>query len=750
MLLPTRLRHLMPRAFAVIVCLLTLCTECYAQTDSLRERRSNQNVLLNASSSSMPRPISLGIPEWGVLVMEDGLPAGLFRDFFPGAWSWHSGLATERMELTRLDESAIQFGAAGFYPMQVSKSGADSLEAAATYTLDHHGRHEVELHAATPLGHGWSADLNLFQDFNRGPNHLDVAQYQERIQYYRAALSKQFRRGSFKFSWLYMNKLDLTDPNGPFIFNGDGSVSEMEGFRLGRDQYLPATSTFEYIDLHSGKKHSARFTDDLGTPIHVFTAGLKLNLAHDLQLDVRSRVRLASTRMRETYLNGITKVSLEDGYTLESGEPYSGNVQSRMLLYHDDTCNEWLSTVSLSKMSGRHRWQAGMNIWANWTENNIMTTNFAHEARRDPKQLLFQGEMYYIHNASAQYVDGSETRWALFVHDRWHVADKLDLHYGLRAEYNHISGNAAYNRDGNTNNTRGNGWSLRSAGVTITPFSRDALNGAASLVGYYRLNRHLGLELDAIATVKHAELWQYGEAEPPTGNAQPTYLLRGGVNIQTGWLDLQSLITYYRQNSNYSTNMWSHALTTAAGGYPAGYNETIYLGSKYDMEVLGWTTDIVLTPFRGFRFHGLFTFRKPRYQGYHFHPTFSDGYSEDYDFSGKQITSSSSVEIELEPSYEWRQWRLWASARYYSRQNVNITNSLYLNPRWETFGGIDFRWNRHVEFSLTAVNFLFAKGAQAGLQEASLATDVTPYRNYLTSGSYIRPFTLELTTRLKL
>lgn len=48
----------------------------YAQTDSTTtERRSQQNVLLNASSSSMPRPISLGVPEWGVLIMEDGLQA---------------------------------------------------------------------------------------------------------------------------------------------------------------------------------------------------------------------------------------------------------------------------------------------------------------------------------------------------------------------------------------------------------------------------------------------------------------------------------------------------------------------------------------------------------------------------------------------------------------------------------------------------------------------------------------------------
>lgn len=741
--------HLM-KSLVGIVCLFISAVAVHAQTDSLTERRSNQNVLLNASSTSMPRPISLGVPEWGVLIMEDGLPAAMYRDFFPGHWSWHSGLATERMELTRLDESAIQLGSIGFYPMQTSKSGADSLEGAATYTLDHHGRHEVEVHVATPLGRGWSTDINMFQDFNRGPNHLDVAQYQERIQYYRAAVSKRLTKGSFQFSWLYMNKLDLSDPNGPFIFNGDGSVSEMDGFRLGRDQYLPATSVFDYVDIHTGEQRRGRFTEDLGMPIHALTASLDLMLPHDLLFDVRSRVRLGKAKMRETYLNGITKVAAGDGYSYENGQPYTGNVQSRMLLYYDDTCNEWLTTARLSKLRGRHRWQVGMNIWADWSKNRIMTSNFAHEAKRDPAQLLYQGEMYYIHNTSAQYVDGSERRYALFAQDQWRMSDKLNLHYGLRMEYNHISGDAAFNLNGQDNNTRTIGWSLQSPGVTITPFSRNKWNGAASIVGYYRLNRHVGLELDAIATMKHAELWQFGETEQPPRDAQPNYLLRGGVNIQAGWLDLQSLVTYFRQNSNYSTKMWSHTLTREAGGFPAGYNETIYLGSVFDMEVLGWTTDVVLTPFRGFRFHGLFTLRKPRYQGYHFRPTFSDGYSEDYDFSGKQITESSSVEMELEPSYEWQQWRFWMSARYYSRQYVNITNSLYLNPRWETFGGIDFRWNRHVELSASVINFLFSKGAKAGMQEASLATDVTPYRNYLTSGSYIRPFTLELTVKLKL
>ncbi|MCR5464200.1 MAG: 2,6-beta-D-fructofuranosidase, partial [Bacteroidales bacterium] len=87
--------------------------------------------------------------------------------------------------------------------------------------------------------------------------------------------------------------------------------------------------------------------------------------------------------------------------------------------------------------------------------------------------------------------------------------------------------------------------------------------------------------------------------------------------------------------------------------------------------------------------------------------------------------------------------------RYYSRRYINITNTLFLSPRWETFGGVDFKWNDHVSLSLNVVNFLNVTGASAGIREASLATDITPYQNYLTSGSYIRPFTIEFSTLLK-
>ena len=91
---------------------------------------------------------------------------------------------------------------------------------------------------------------------------------------------------------------------------------------------------------------------------------------------------------------------------------------------------------------------------------------------------------------------------------------------------------------------------------------------------------------------------------------------------------------------------------------------------------------------------------------------------------------------------------MWLSARYFSKQYINKTNSLYFNGRWETFGGVDYKLNDHVSFAGSIVNILNQKGASGSITSADLVTDPTPYKNYVMAGTFIRPFTVELTTRL--
>ena len=735
-----------------LAALLLAALDAVAQpADSLAqgERRSNQNVLLNASSDSMPRVISLGIPQWGTAILEDGLPAAMYNDFFPAFWTWRSGLGTETMELTRLDESALQLGDIGFYPMSTSKVGAAKTEAAVSYTVNHFGRNQIDINFASPLGGGWGMNLNVYQDLNRGSNHLDLTYLQEHIRFYKAGISKRFSDGGrFFATWQYARRLSLGDPYGPFIFVGDGTVEPYGDFRLGYDQYLPATASFEYVDIVDGQRKSRRFVEDGGLGMHILTAGFERTLAGGAKFSLGTRVRLAHCDLTEAMLGSIENAGLLSGYGYADGTPYVGKVQTRYMLYYQDDCNEWLSTATLAGRRGKSSWTLGANAWLNWSDNHVMTTNFAYEARKDPQALRYNGRLFYVPNTGAQYFKGSQGRYAVFGQNQWSFSPRLMLRAGLRAEYSHIGGDAAYALEGLEANGRYEGWSLVSPGVTLTPVSVDNLNGAATLVALYRINAAWGLELDAVATRQHSELWQYEEETPPSDLPKDNLLVRGGVNFKNGWLDFQSMLSWYRQNNNYYVGLWTHELTKPAGGYPAGYNESIFISSRYSMEVLSWTTDALVNA-GDFHFHGLLTLRSPRYSDYRFQPRFSDGFSETFDFSGKYITGTPAVELELEPSYSPGKWRFWASARYYSRQYVNITNSLYFSPRWETFAGADFALSDKVGFSLNIVNFLNQKGASAGIQAASLADDPTPFRNYLTAGTYLRPRTVEFSTTLR-
>ena len=106
----------------------------------------------------------------------------------------------------------------------------------------------------------------------------------------------------------------------------------------------------------------------------------------------------------------------------------------------------------------------------------------------------------------------------------------------------------------------------------------------------------------------------------------------------------------------------------------------------------------------------------------------------------------SKVLIELDPSYSIDKWRFWLSFRYFGKQYINLTNTLFYDGHWETFGGVDYKLNRHVNLSLNVVNFLNQLGASGAIGAAALAdaTEAQNYKNYIMAGSYIRPFELSL------
>ena len=119
------------------------------------------------------------------------------------------------------------------------------------------------------------------------------------------------------------------------------------------------------------------------------------------------------------------------------------------------------------------------------------------------------------------------------------------------------------------------------------------------------------------------------------------------------------------------------------------------------------------------------------------------------DVSGHTVTSMSKVLIELDPSYQWGKWRAGLSFRYFSKQYINKTNTLYFNGWWETFGSLSYALNKRIDLGVNVVNFFNQRGAKGDIGPADLVTDTTPYKNYVMSGSYIRPFELGLSATVK-
>ena len=108
--------------------------------------------------------------------------------------------------------------------------------------------------------------------------------------------------------------------------------------------------------------------------------------------------------------------------------------------------------------------------------------------------------------------------------------------------------------------------------------------------------------------------------------------------------------------------------------------------------------------------------------------------------------------VELDPSYNITDdIRLWLSFRYFGKTYANLTDALYFNGHWETFGGVTWNVNKHWTLGASVVNFLNQKGASGTISGAELISkdEASRFNNKYMSGSYLRPFTVEFSASLK-
>lgn len=726
-----------------------------ALTDSTKNTSgdSNRNVLMNASSATQPRQISLGLPISGyAYIFEDGLPVSYYNYQVYPYKSWHNGVSHESVRTMGPQDMVLKYGVITYSVDSWSKLAGDQLEGKLNYSVNHHGRHTIDANISTPLGKGWGISVGTYHNFDPGSNHLDMTKLQESAHFYKAALSKSWNEGRGKAGLIYQYSQfrEVNENYGPFIFVGDGSVKEYDGFRLGIDQYRPANRTIKYLDVETGKMVEQDINDANTSKIHHVNFVMDYLWDNDLKLSIHSKFKHGQSLRSSTTLMGVSDAVSGSGYTYEDGNNYLGKVQTRRMLHFDGLEHSWMTNAALTGKSKdqRHNWRAEVDYWLNHGGVSTSMYLFAHEAKKDPKLLLLNGNEGFSYNSYAEYYDGHEHKIFGLVSDEWNVNRRLWLYGGVRLEYLNVRGLAA--NDMNTGNARHIGFSLADEGVVKNHFSDNHFNYAFIGSVRYAMLRGFGLQAEYSSAVTHSQLFHYGTYHYPTQKGMTTNYFRGGIFWKNQWIDLTSQITHISMSNSQERPNLSHVLTKDVGDLKAGMSESFTQNYFYDIATLGWLTDAVITPVKGLSVHLMFTIRDPRYKNYKITPTFSDGVTETYDFTDKTITALSKTELEIEPSYRFSKWRVWLSARYFSKQYINKTNSLYFNGRWETFGGVDFQLNKHINFAASVVNILNQKGASGTIPAADLITDPSLYKNYVMAGTFIRPFTFEFTTKLKL
>ena len=726
-----------------------------ALTDSTKNTSgdSNRNVLMNASSATQPRQISLGLPISGyAYIFEDGLPVSYYNYQVYPYKSWHNGVSHESVRTMGPQDMVLKYGVITYSVDSWSKLAGDQLEGKLNYSVNHHGRHTIDANISTPLGKGWGISVGTYHNFDPGSNHLDMTKLQESAHFYKAALSKSWNEGRGKAGLIYQYSQfrEVNENYGPFIFVGDGSVKEYDGFRLGIDQYRPANRTIKYLDVETGKMVEQDINDANTSKIHHVNFVMDYLWDNDLKLSIHSKFKHGQSLRSSTTLMGVSDAVSGSGYTYEDGNNYLGKVQTRRMLHFDGLEHSWMTNAALTGKSKdqRHNWRAEVDYWLNHGGVSTSMYLFAHEAKKDPKLLLLNGNESFSYNSYAEYYDGHEHKIFGLVSDEWNVNRRLWLYGGVRLEYLNVRGLAA--NDMNTGNARHIGFSLADGGVVKNHFSDNHFNYAFIGSVRYAMLRGFGLQAEYSSAVTHSQLFHYGTYHYPTQKGMTTNYFRGGIFWKNQWIDLTSQITHISMSNSQERPNLSHVLTKDVGDLKAGMSESFTQNYFYDIATLGWLTDAVITPVKGLSVHLMFTIRDPRYKNYKITPTFSDGVTETYDFTDKTITALSKTELEIEPSYRFSKWRVWLSARYFSKQYINKTNSLYFNGRWETFGGVDFQLNKHINFAASIVNILNQKGASGTIPAADLITDPSLYKNYVMAGTFIRPFTFEFTTKLTL
>ena len=732
------------------------------------KEEGNRNVMLNTASANGPREIQIGLPSADVNLLENGLLVTYATNPHTLNTLWRGDASLSHQGLLKIAETAITTGNIGYAVNSYTQLGQKGFNGTLNYKSNHFGLQEMSLNLNGDMGKNWFYSVNMYQDFDPGTFKIKSTPYQDRTQIYKALVTKRYdnNAGEFTVGYKYSNSHNVYNyatQSAPFIYVGDGSVKEYGKFKLGTTSYLPTENTMTYRNMRTGQLEQTTLYDACLNRSSELSLMNKYRFDNGLEWKVVARydhsrgamvyqtpmaiIDLKSQENQAAYNYQVTDI---DG----KQKAYEGQyVQTRMSCLNAGTIDEFLFTSELSKQWRNSTLRLGLNEWFYNIDYCSNTTMYDQSVPADGSYAVRlwdankRDSYFYDFNKNAsEYYKGHENKLALYLTHDWDVTPKFNLYYGARLEWQSLNGeNAAVKNAAGNYVGRFADYHLGATaadGTVIAPakLSYDWVNYDLSLAATYKLTPNFGFTGDFTYIVQHPKFEAFAPATMPNTDKISVPLGRVGIYYNNAWLSLTSMFSYISKTNNNSTLNLQHGSEIKAAPL------------SYDIQTWGWTTDAVMHPFKGFDFHCLFTYQKPTYQKFETSVTFNDGYTGTINATGNTVAEIPEILIELDPSYMiTKDIKLWTSFRYFSKTYANINEAYYFNGHWETFGGVNWQVNKRLSLGCTVVNFLNQTGAKGSIAGAELITkdEAKDIKNQIMTGSYLRPFTIEVNASLK-
>ena len=756
-----------------------------AKTDTIKSTETKvgktSNVMLNASADNGPRTVNIGLPAsvGGTTILENGLPVTYdFMGQSPTA-VWRNDAGVAKFGVLNVSETAIFASDVGVSVSTWSNRGTDKFKGSASFTTNSFGLLRGDVNVSGPMINGFFYSLTGFVNMDPGTYRSNISQFMDKTQILKGVINKKYAHGQIGLQYKFAYSSSINAKQSPYIYRKDGTVDKLPGFKIGRDAYLEQSGIIHAIDPLTGKEKTWDAMSDAASTSHVIDLLGDHNFSNGMKLDYTVRYHYANSGLYNPYLTAIGQ-GLASGATPEKGDSryvytdnpqnvYEGLVQNGMMIYSPRSeKNTVMARFELSKKSDKHHWMVGFHNWYyNVDKANSATYNYQFEVAPNPKGLIKQqwdgtawvnqsdkyGNAGY--NKAMQYYNGTDNKMALVGTEKWTPNNRLSLDFGTRIEWQSVNGDwytAADRKAAGTDWVSGN----------TTEVKKDWWNVSATASGMYKITNTFGVLADAYYIQQAGKLSSYAGADDPNIAKCEIPGYSAGVYFNHPMVSLVSKFTKIKR-TNFKNNSTFNATWTDKDYPGEKFSATTKQTSSYDVNTMGWTTDVLFTPFKGFNLHVLLTLQNPKYENYamtiDYEAKTSDGkhtstYQETVDNSGNIARSVSKTLIEIDPSYTWGaagKFRVWASARYFSKEYANYPNTLIFASRWETFAGFNYKYDKNVDFSISAVNLLNQSGAQGSISGTNTTTaeQATALYDKPLTGTYIRPFTVEFKTRIR-